>query len=323
MEYKQLIKLIDKYLAGQCTAEEAHTVEQWYESQQTADKDFYQGDKEALRASAARSLSALEAKLGIADIAAKELPLKKTSIIPKWLAAACMIILLSTGALFYVKNIERTETYTITRTAAGQVKQVKLPDGSSVWLNAGTTLKYSSAFNRNDRQVELDGEAFFDVKHDEDKPFDIHSGKVRTHVLGTAFSVSAYANSLMSTVTVIRGKVQVSDAKQVLAYLLPNQELEYITSAGKGKVINVDAEKVVSWKSGKLSFIDMPMQDIAIHLQKWYGVNFVFKNQQLKNIRFTASFNNTINLNDLLAVMYDVSHVSYRIDTKNKTVTYL
>jgi transmembrane sensor len=323
MEHQQIIDLIDKYLAGTCTAEEARTVEQWYASHQLTSKDFYMGDLVVIQASASRSLAAIMDRLGIEDEPVTNNRLNKIRKMQQWLAAACIVILFSAGTWLYFNAFRQAETYTICKTVTGETKHIKLPDGTTVWLNAQSTLKYSSAFNREDRQVYLDGEAFFDVKHDQDKPFEIHSGKVKTHVLGTAFAVSAYAGSLIQTVTVIRGKVQVSDDKQVLAYLLPNQELEYTASLGKGTVIHVNAEKVVSWTAGKLSFIDMPMQDIAVHLQKWYGVNFVFKNQELKRTRFTATFNNKIHLNDLLAVMYDVSHVSYRIDTAAKTVTYL
>jgi ferric-dicitrate binding protein FerR (iron transport regulator) len=323
MEHEQLIKLVDKYLAGKCTLEEAAAVEQWYASQQKTNDVFYKGDKDAIQESASRSLLAIKEKLGIQENTAKVVSIRKSNISSRWPAAACILLLLSVGSFFYFKNAKNKLTYTVVRTGTGQTKHVKLPDGTVVWLNAGTMVKYASDFNRNDREVYLDGEAFFDVVHDQGKPFDVHSGNVQTHVLGTAFSISAYPNSLINNVTVLRGKVQVSDTERVLAYVLPNQALEYTIKGGKSTVTRVSSEKVVAWTGGKLAFIDMPMQDIAVHLQKWYGVNFVFKNQQLKNIRFTASFNNTISLNDLLAVMYDVSHVNYRVDTKTQTVTYL
>jgi transmembrane sensor len=330
MEQEQLLKLIDKYLAGNCSAHEARIVEQWYESHQHTNKDFYGGENEAIRQSEARSLSAIRSKLGMKEETSKLValnaepePLQKRRIRAGWLVAASVLVLFTIAAVLYLSHTGKPETYTVVQTPTGKLRHIKLPDGTAVWLNAGTTLKYSSSFNKSERKVHLDGEAFFDVVHDKNKPFDIHSGKIKTHVLGTAFSVSSYANSLISNITVVRGKVQVSDSGRVLAELLPNQALEYSPESRKASVINVDAEKVVAWKTGKLIFIDMPMQDIALHLQKWYGINFVFKNQQLKNTRFTASFNNNISLEDLLAIMFEVSHMPYRIDAMTKTVIYL
>lgn len=323
MEHEQLIELLDRYLAGECSAEEAVIIEQWYASQKNNKNRFYNGDQDAIRESTARSLLIIQDKLGLQRDSPPVVTIRRPKMLGRWLAAACVLFLLSISSIFYFQNSKKQLTYTVVSTGAGQIKQLKLPDGTVIWLNAGTTIRYASDFNRNDRQIDLKGEAFFDVVHDKDKPFNVHSGNVHTHVLGTAFSISAYPNSLTNNVTVVRGKVQVSNTRRVLAYILPNQALEYAIKGEKGTVLNVSSEKVVSWTSGKLAFMDMPMQDIAIHLQNWYGVRFVFKNQQIRNTRFTASFNNTISLNDLLAVMYDVSHVHYRLDTKTQTVTYL
>ncbi|HEY4198674.1 MAG TPA: FecR domain-containing protein [Mucilaginibacter sp.] len=322
MENEQIIGLIDKYLAGNCTPEEARSVEQWYESYLQTGVDFYQGDKEAINAAADRSLSAIRARLGLKEDSDDSKKLKKLRPIYKWLAAACILTALAIGAITYQVKKERA-TFTIVGASNGEVKHIKLPDGTNVWLNAGSTLKYSSAYNTNDRQVYLTGEAYFGVRDDRDKPFIIYSGQLKTQVLGTAFSVSAYPEAQVNTITVVQGKVQVSKDDSVLGCLLPNQELEYTVRSGVSSFINTNAEKMASWKSGKLAFVQMPMQDIAIHLQKWYGVTFIFKNEQLKDRRFTASFDNHIHLNDLLAVMYEVCHTEYRVDEHAGTVTFL
>lgn len=142
-------------------------------------------------------------------------------------------------------------------------------------------------------------------------------------MLGTAFSISAYPGATLNTITVIQGEVQVSDASHVLGNLVANKKMEYRNDSGESAVAEADATKDAGWKERKLVFTDLPMSDIAIHLQQWYGYRFYFRNPQLRNVRFTASFRNTISLPYLLELMREVSHVDYQLDHQTKTVTFL
>ncbi|MFT2009995.1 FecR domain-containing protein [Pontibacter sp. 13R65] len=322
MKEEELAELIDKYLGGDCSPEEAAIVERWYDSMQGSKSEFYSNDKEAIRASEQRSLDAIRRILKIEEGSQPVISLNSRMRSWNWMAAACIVLLVCIGSIFFITG-NRQQNFTVVRAGTGQVRKLLLPDSTQVWLNAGSSLKYAADYNQSTRHVWLEGEGYFDVKHNPDKPFDVQTAGLKTQVLGTAFSISAYPGSLIKSVTVTRGEVQVSDNKVILGNLLPNNSLEYSLKTGEKKIIPVDADKVISWTTGNLVFIDMPMQDIALHLQQWYGVKIKFKNQQLKNIRLTASFSNSIHLKDLLAILSEVSQVQYILDEKNNTITYL
>lgn len=332
MDEKQLIKLIEKYLAGQCSEEEKTAVEQWYETFEQQQRLFFNGDPKEMEESSERSLKALQRRLPQNYEHHLKLPSEKPTARPKsspvrhfhiWVAAACVLLCLSVLIGLYFKQTQFPEKYTVLSVGIGKVKHWKLPDGSSVWLNAGSTMKLPKNFNKEKREVYLEGEAFFDVAKQVDKPFLIHSGNLHTRVLGTTFSISAYQAATLNTVTVVNGKVQVSDASGILDNLTADRKMEYSNSSGKHAIATIDAAKEMAWNAQQLVFTDLPMADIALHLQHWYGYQFYFKNQPLKNVRFTASFKNTISLQSLLNVMQEVSHVNYQLDHKAKTVIFL
>lgn len=325
MDEKQLIKLIEKYLSGQCSEEEKAQVEQWYASSGQEQPAFYNGDAQQVKNSADRSLKAIQEKLAVNEqVSAPGKPRRGRIIrISAWAAAACVLLCVSVLTGMYLKRSRSAGEYTVLSTGIGEVKRWELPDGSSVWLNAGSSIRLPAGFNEQAREVYLEGEAFFDVAQEVNKPFIIHSGKLDTRVLGTAFAVSAYPDAALNTITVLEGEVQVSDASHVLGNLVADRKMEYRNDIGKSIVAGVDATKDVAWKERKLVFTDMPMSDISIHLQRWYGYRFVFKNQRLKDVRFTASFANTISLAELLKLMKEASHVEYRLDHQTKTVTFL
>ncbi|MGK9121065.1 FecR family protein [Olivibacter jilunii] len=332
MDAKERIKRIEKYLAGQCSEEEKIEIEQWYEAFGQQERLFFDGDVEKMKNSAERSLKVIQAKAmqnreGQLERQQERQPAKPTSYrtrhFPLWMAAACVLLSLSLVIWLYLKSVQAPEKYTVLSAGIGEVKHWKLADGSSVWLNAGSTMKLPADFNESHREIFLEGEAFFDVAKQFDKPFIIHTAKLDTRVLGTAFSISAYPHATLNTVTVATGKVQVKNASRILGNLTTDKKIEYRNSSGEYIVLDTDASKDVAWKEQQLVFTNLPMYDIGLHLQRWYGYRFNFKNQQLKQVRFTASFKNTITLPDLLKIMKEVSHVNYDIDLKARTVTFL
>jgi transmembrane sensor len=244
----------------------------------------------------------------------------------KWTAvAAVLVIAIGAGLLWMgVNRSAGPDKISLSfQTGQGQLKKIKLDDGSEVWLNAESKLGVSEHFGQQRRDVYLDGEAYFDVHHDASRPFVVHTNHLTTNVLGTAFSVTAYKTSPIQAVTVIRGKVQVAHELHVLGFLTPNKRIEYRISIDKSLISDVTAASVMSWKDGKLQFENQNMQDIASRLGRWYGYSVAFEHQQIKNCRYTASFNNRIPLRNLLKVMKEISLLNYKIDTAQKTVTFL
>jgi transmembrane sensor len=196
----------------------------------------------------------------------------------------------------------------------GSKSKLILPDGSTVWLNAGSKLSYDKNFGTNERRVTLEGEAFFDVVKMTDLPFIIQTQVIRIKVLGTTFNVKSYANEQTTETSLIRGKVEITinNRPEEKFMLLPDNKLivsnEIIEKAllikptqTKKRIPLVALERLTyyekdstivetSWKENRLVFQDESFEDIARKMERWYNVVFVFENQNLKAERFTGSF---------------------------------
>jgi transmembrane sensor len=185
-----------------------------------------------------------------------------------------------------------------------------LPDGTTALLNEGSELSYS--FTENGREVTLKGEAYFDVAHDPSKPFIVHTGKISTRVLGTAFNVKAYTGQNEILVTVTRGKVQVSNDKQT--YLLtPNEQLAVNTVTDNFVKTDLDAEKVLTWKNQFLILDDVTMEKAASLISARYGVTITFINPAVKKCDINARFFNDEDLTDVMDMLSTAVSFKYSI----------
>lgn len=214
----------------------------------------------------------------------------------------------------------RPVTYTEKTTAAGQQLQVVLPDSSVVWLHAASKLRYAEQFRNGNREVTLEGKAFFDIRPGS-QPFVVHSGGLTSTVLGTSFNIDAYRNSEHIAVTVISGRIKVADSLKVLDILLPAQQISYDRRRQVFAKTTADTTACLAWKAGKIRFEEETMGAIADELQRWYGVQFLFKDPALRNCRYTASFDNNVSLEKLLDVICAVNNIQYRINQSESTVT--
>lgn len=177
---------------------------------------------------------------------------------------------------------------------SGRHQTISLPDGTMVTLNEGSKLDYPVAFNQSTRDVYLTGEAFFDVKHNADKPFLVHTGNLVTKVLGTAFNIRAYPGDADVSVTVARGRVQVQsdNNKKTLGMLSAGEQLVIDKVSAHANYSKADVEKVVKWKANDMIFDDATVDEAVIALGNRYGVTFQFENEALRKCRFTANFAN-------------------------------
>lgn len=156
----------------------------------------------------------------------------------------------------------------------GKTFQLTLPDGTHVWLNADSRLSYPDAFSGRERVVELQGEAYFDVRHDEAHPFIVKCGKVSATVLGTTFNIRQYGGEA-PRVTLIEGKVGVTANGQTLT-LGPGQTAT-ISPKGQLGYCEADVQGVTCWREGEFYFDNMPLCDIMTELGRWYKMDVVFK----------------------------------------------
>ncbi len=210
-----------------------------------------------------------------------------------WFKYAAIIILsFVCGALLvYFSGTDRAETKLASISSPrGQITSLTLFDGSVVWLNSGSTLKYSSDFNKDKRDVYVEGEAYFEVTHDEKKPFIVHMGNSLIKVYGTRFNVKDYPESEYIEAVLIEGKIEFSANKRSVL-LKPNERVVF--SPGKGTIVkdSIDVEKVSAWKRGKYYYDDEKLSTIIEQLQRWYDMEFIFNEKELSPYSFTGVIN--------------------------------
>ncbi|MEQ9221655.1 MAG: FecR domain-containing protein [Cyclobacteriaceae bacterium] len=171
----------------------------------------------------------------------------------------------------------------IKQTAFGQKQIIRLPDGSTVHLNAGSKLTYSNPFNDQERVVSLIGEAFFEVARDEQKPFIIRAGALSTKVLGTSFNVRAYPDEQRILVSVESGKVGVNLNEGVENIIVnPQEQVTYLDTDKTLRVSSFDRQEVLGWIDGIIQFNDLPLSKVIAKLERVYGVEFYINNPNLK-----------------------------------------
>jgi ferric-dicitrate binding protein FerR (iron transport regulator) len=263
--------------------------------------------------------------------------------------AAVLVILIGIGRLF-IKPIDKriqsdTSLFEII-SPRGSKTQVLLPDGSKVWLNSESKIQYFNNFNQSGREVFLEGEGYFEVKKNPDKPFIVTASDIRIKALGTIFNIKAYPEEKTIETTLVEGKLEVesgiSGKVNKLATLEPNQKVTFFkkneavpeqknieekkkvenalpVKSGLDKIISnekVDPSLITSWKNNILYFDNENFQDLALKLERRFGVTIHFENENLKQMRFTGKFRDII-IEQVLEALQFASPFYYRFDDNN------
>ena len=225
-------------------------------------------------------------------------------------AAAMLVVGLVVGRGFDAQR--SADTYNTIRVDAGSKSQLVLADGTHVTMKASSSLRYPASFGSGAREVWLDGEAYFDVEHDAEHPFIVHSRRQSVRVLGTTFNVQAYSNEEVNTVTLLSGSVGLDllDNEGRLLRTLrmhPNEQCSYDTNDGTYRLTPLDAyERQCSWEDGVYRFRDESLDHIAARLQNYYGVRIILEDESLGDIRYTGTFSLTERLDEFFSILnYD------------------
>jgi ferric-dicitrate binding protein FerR (iron transport regulator) len=318
----QIKALAEKWMQGTLSEEERAIFESWYN----------QHDESAIQWPGNETEEELQARIYNKVSAELNAGEKSGSLVPiRWwrrIAAAVLILLL--GALAWYASTSRTSSPAIaTRNPpvseagnkqTGFIRHITLPDGTNVVLQANSRLDYPESFMGSAREVILSGEAYFDVAHDTQKPFIIHTGRVRTTVLGTAFNIRALPDGKQITVSVTRGKVKVEDDRKLLAVLTPNQQVTYrpVTAAVSKDTVNA-ISLVTDWTKHEMVFEGQSFEEVASLLGRRYGVEILFNKEGLKRCTIKAFFNGTETLEKVLDVLCIISNATYSM-SNDKTV---
>ena len=190
---------------------------------------------------------------------------------------------------------------------------LELADGTRVWLNAESRLRYPVAFTGKERKVEMEGEVYFEVAKNKEKPFIVTVNGVDIRVLGTSFNVSAYQEDVVTTL--VEGKVQLKKGNEQVI-LSPNQQA--IWSDDEFRVKQVDARNFVLWKEGVFYFEDVDLETILDDMARWYNVNVFYMNPALKEMKFSVEIRRYGDINEILRRIEQTKRVKFEI--KDRTI---
>ncbi len=316
-------KLIEKYFLGKCTPKEEKLVKAWLETMKEdfydlsiIEEDWYKFDIENEQNKEwdpNPTLSRLRQEIN-KEKSSKHIHLKqsypkedisknKTKVSA---IAATLTLFLTVGIFFYWKTSiqeqdslasNAIETPLVTKsTKSGERSILKLSDGTVVKLNANSSITFKKQFENDKRQVKLSGEAFFEVAHDSLRPFEVLTNDLKKTVLGTTFNVKAYPNQSETMVSLLEGKVEVSDMENRAeernsVVLSPLQELLYNRQNAEMRTKPLDKDKI-AWKYGILIFKSATIDEIAATLESWYGVKVLYPKNRYNSLRFTGKFDN-------------------------------
>ena len=188
---------------------------------------------------------------------------------------------------------------------------VRLDDGTEVWLNADSRLKYPLVFGKSTREVYLEGEAYFNVKRDEKRSFVVHTGFGEIDVLGTSFGVSAYSGT-EGYVTLVNGKVSCTSVENEKVILIPGRQA-VMPKAGDMRVRDVDVQEYVGWKDGWFVFNNKSLKDIMIVLERWYDIKVEFRDEGLRSLTFTGNLRRYDDITVFLELLRRLREVRYEI----------
>lgn len=205
-------------------------------------------------------------------------------------------------------------------TPRGGTYQVTLSDGTRVWLNAASTLKYPSWFSGKSREVEITGEAYFEVMSDADRPFKVFSKGQEIKVVGTVFNVQVYADEPDVKTTLVEGSVQIFNRmSKVIRKLQPGEQSTVLK--GDTRVAPVDVSEYTAWKDGLFRYNNQPLEDIMRNLSRWYQVEVVYESESLKNERFVGMVSRYSNISAALAVLEEVGGARFTVEGNTVTVS--
>lgn len=289
------IDLIARKLSGEATAEEEKILDNWIRDDQSNRELFNQYSRLWERTGKAEQLQQTDIDKEwrrFSDAVSKGKKVRTLSRMNNItrLAAAVVagLILAFSGLLIY-----RTAAYKTVKTVA-EVREVSLPDGSSVTLNSGSELRYPVSFGKSSRDLELQGEAFFDVEENPEKPFSVEAGGIRVKVLGTSFNVEAAAGQNIVTVIVANGKVGIFDesGNEMKGELLKGEKALINTATGSLSLNTNTDPNFNSYKTKHIVFKNSGLEQVISTLEKTYNTNIRVENPGVTENRITVTFNN-------------------------------
>jgi transmembrane sensor len=320
--------LIGKIVSGNATPEEIKELEQWKISAdenmllfEKSKKAWEKGDKYITETNLQQDKSKLEKEYN-RYLSDKVRKMSRQSFIYKIAAVLAFPIALAIGWYLFgesEKSVQLTEQFCEISSPKGHVSKATLPDGTEVWINTNSSIVYdASAFNRSKREIQLKGEAYFEVTASEEKPFTVITPHANVKVTGTSFNVNAYPSSLLFETVLAEGKIelQLKSGTTESLHVEPNQRVIFNSINKKFDVQQVEAEMFSAWRNGEVIFKDATLADLVKELERIYDIQFHLKPASLGELRFRGMFSYNNNLIEALEKIKKSSNVDYYIENK-------
>jgi transmembrane sensor len=334
---KMTQELLSKFLNDQCTDEELKKVIQWVKNDapnnygRNLGSEDWKNFQEDIHLLEKEQYNSMLQKIHQKIISGNRIENKPLLRISAWLTKAAAILLLPVlGILFYLlinqwaefsKSADLMADSLQIVTPIGSRSVVQLSDGSQVYLNHGSKIKYPQKFTGKTREVILSGEGYFIVARDPDKPFYVKTGKLSIKALGTEFNVFAYPGDELTATTLVNGKVAVEQALpggkiKSVATLIPGQHLVYHPGTGNIELTNGNTEKYIAWKEGKLIFDNEPISSVADKLNRMFNVDIEIADN-IKDYTYTVTLVDEP-LFQILDLMKIATPVKYKVIPRRK-----
>lgn len=316
-DIKKARLLLEKYRRDRCSDDEKKIIQSWYDK-----IDFSQLGEPS-------DWNALEEKLESAILSRIQIEEKnKTRLfrLPayKYIVAACiMAFFITVGSyLSFVLETRKAHSGTTMNYEVYNNKQtprlVSLPDGTKVWLNACSKLRWSDDFGKQYRKVVLKGEGYFEVEKDKDRPFIVATGAVNTKVTGTAFNVEAYDGENRVRVALLQGSVELSNKDISTKVLQPGETGLFIDGTRQFDIQKEDVAKYRSWMNGKIDYENLPLRDILERLCRRFDYKIKWDTPKPDVMEKTINFHfdNNQNGTDIISSLLYINHINFSIEQK-------
>jgi ferric-dicitrate binding protein FerR (iron transport regulator) len=301
MDIHKFRKILQRYSNGEANETETALVEAWYRSYSTNESSLCDEDLNTVRKKMLRNIKNATAKRSFM----RNYGLQIAAGLAIFLSAALLI------RSFAVKN--DGEECSVISTGTKGLRRFSLADGSTVWLNAASRLKAPIAFKGSTREVFLEeGEAFFDVKKDTERPFVVHTNPLDVRVFGTSFNVKAYKKLKQISVYVATGKVGVAANQKTLGMLTPGRQLDYATDNGVSEIKIIDNDRPQSWKLGYTYLDQADFGELSMTLKNIYGLSIKPGSAVVENYRFSLRLLHDLPPAEILELISQLHHTKIR-----------
>jgi transmembrane sensor len=313
------LDVLKRFIQGAATVAEINQVKQWFADENLKEQlttlsveiwEQFPVDADVPDLNGSRILDRIHHRINIED----RLPNRETTRIVIFMrqlsrVAAILLLpalLLSLYLFLQMHDVNKDISYSEIYAPVGTRASFVLPDGTTGWLNGGSTLTFPNRFQQKTREIKLSGEVFLNVLKDDRKPFLVSTSNLMVKVLGTSLNVMAYDDAPLTEVTLVTGSVKVLKRNEgeldCFTILQPNQSLMYFHENDSTSLIQVSSYNKIAWKDGKLVFRYEPLSEVIVKINRWYDVNIQILNPELKDHLYYGTFHDET-LDELLKLL--------------------